>query len=99
MAVLQRRELVQAIENLAPTLREHPEELLLFNEELVKQGHDVTLFGSGDSVTRASLVPICDKALRLDRARLIDPLAHHFRMLEMVFRIAHEFDVIHFRIV
>lgn len=86
-------------ESVPPKLYGGTERVVSYlTEELVKQGHDVTLFGSGDSVTRASLVPICDKALRLDRARLIDPLAHHFRMLEMVFRRAHEFDVIHFHI-
>lgn len=35
-------------------------------EELVRLGHDVTLFASGDSVTNARLVPACPRALRLD---------------------------------
>ncbi len=35
-------------------------------EELVRQGHDVTLFASGDSKTQARLVPIVPRALRLD---------------------------------
>lgn len=34
-------------------------------DELVWQGHDVTLFASGDSCTSARLVPLCDQALRL----------------------------------
>jgi hypothetical protein len=37
-------------------------------EELVAQGHDVTLFASGDSITAADLVPCCTQALRLDAA-------------------------------
>jgi hypothetical protein len=37
-------------------------------EELVKQGHDVTLFASGDSLTSARLVPCSKQALRLDRS-------------------------------
>jgi glycosyltransferase involved in cell wall biosynthesis len=66
-------------------------------EELVRQGHDVTLFASGDSVTRANLVPICPQALRLD-ASLVDRLAPHFVMLEKVVRAAHRFDVLHFHV-
>lgn len=66
-------------------------------EELVRLGHDVTLFASGDSVTRAKLVPICPEALRLNR-NCIDQLAHHIVMLEHVFRDPDAFDIIHFHI-
>jgi glycosyltransferase involved in cell wall biosynthesis len=66
-------------------------------EELVRQGHEVTLFASGDSVTRAELVPICPQALRLDPG-CVDRLAHHFILLEKVYQQAHRFDVVHFHI-
>jgi len=66
-------------------------------EELVRQGHDVTLFASGDSITQAELVPCCPRALRLDK-NCVDQLAPHFVMLEKVFRCAHRFDIIHFHI-
>jgi glycosyltransferase involved in cell wall biosynthesis len=66
-------------------------------EELVRQGHDVTLFASGDSVTRARLVAACRRALRLDKS-CIDQIAHHIRLLELVFREARDFDIIHFHI-
>src|SRR5436190_13294865 len=66
-------------------------------EELVRQGHDVTLFASGDSVTRARLVAPCPRSLRLD-TKCVDPLANHVRMLEMVFREARGFDLLHFHI-
>src|SRR6478736_5567475 len=66
-------------------------------EELVRQGHEVTLFASGDSVTQAELVPICPQALRLDK-NCVDQLAPHLVMLEEVFRVAHRFDIIHFHI-
>jgi glycosyltransferase involved in cell wall biosynthesis len=66
-------------------------------EELVAQGHEVTLFASGDSVTSANLVPCAPKALRLDPG-VRDPLAYHFSMLEQVRLRAHEFDVLHFHI-
>jgi len=66
-------------------------------EELVRQGHQVTLFASGDAVTQARLVAPCPRALRLD-AQCVDPLAHHLVLLEHVFQQAHAFDVLHFHI-
>lgn len=64
-------------------------------EELVRQGHEVTLFASGDSVTKARLVAPCRRSLRLDK-QCVDQLAHHLLMLEMVTRQADQFDIIHF---
>ncbi len=66
-------------------------------EELVRLGHDVTLFASGDSVTAAELVPIVPNALRLDQS-VRDPLALTVAMIETVARRASEFDVVHFHI-
>jgi len=66
-------------------------------EELVREGHEVTLFASGDSVTTARLVAACRRALRLDKDS-VDPLAHHILLLENVFRHADDFDVIHFHV-
>lgn len=66
-------------------------------EELVRQGHDVTLFASGDSITAAKLIPPCKRALRLD-PECQDSLAYHMIMLEEVFRRAHDFDIVHFHI-
>jgi glycosyltransferase involved in cell wall biosynthesis len=63
-------------------------------EELVSRGHEVTLFASGDSVTSAKLIPVCTNALRLD-ADCIDPIVHHFNMMEMVEKEARSFDIIH----
>jgi glycosyltransferase involved in cell wall biosynthesis len=64
-------------------------------EELVRQGHQVTVFASGDSRTCAELVACAPKALRLDPA-VRDPLPHVLMMLDEVRRRAHEFDVLHF---
>src|SRR4051812_15517828 len=64
-------------------------------EELVRRGHDVTLFASGDSVTSAELVPCCDEALRLS-ATVRDPLPYQVMQLEKVRQRADEFDVLHF---
>jgi glycosyltransferase involved in cell wall biosynthesis len=66
-------------------------------EELVRQGHQVTLFASGDSVTAAELVPVCRQALRLDPS-CVDQLAPHVVMVEEVYRQADRFDLIHFHI-
>jgi len=63
-------------------------------DELVAQGHEVTLFASADSRTDAHLVPCAEQALRLDPRRP-DPLALHLVLLERVFKRADEFDVIH----
>jgi len=64
-------------------------------EELVRQGHEVTLFASGDSVTTAALQAPCDRALRLN-PECRDPLPHHMLMLNRVARQADAFDIIHF---
>src|SRR6204780_794541 len=64
-------------------------------EELVRQGHEVTLFASGDSQTAAHLVPVCEKALWRD-SECRETLPHHVRMMELVFRDASRFDIIHF---
>jgi len=66
-------------------------------EELIKQGHDVTLFASGDSLTKARLVPVCKQSLRLDQS-CIDPLAHHLILVERVLEEKDNFDLIHFHI-
>jgi glycosyltransferase involved in cell wall biosynthesis len=64
-------------------------------EELVSMGHEVTLFASADSHTRADLVPGAACAVRLveDTA---DPQAFHFAMLEDVVRASERFDIVHF---
>lgn len=66
-------------------------------DELVALGHDVTLFASGDSVTRAKLIPGPPRALRLDPS-CMDPLAHHLVLLEKVQQRAADFDVLHYHV-
>jgi glycosyltransferase involved in cell wall biosynthesis len=65
---------------------------------LVDQGHEVTLFASADTQTRARLAPMRAQALRLDPAPLKSDLASHLCMLHEVRRRAHEFDVLHFHV-
>ncbi len=64
-------------------------------EELVRLGHDVTLFASGDSKTEARLVPACDRALWRDPA-CRETLPQHVRLMELVFGRSSDFDVVHF---
>jgi glycosyltransferase involved in cell wall biosynthesis len=66
-------------------------------EELVAQGHDVTLFASGDSETSARLEPMWPRALRLD-GTVRDAVALHALMLERVAQQASEFDILHFHL-
>ena len=63
-------------------------------EELVRRGHDVTLFATSDSETSAKLVGICPEGLN-GAPRLADPLAFHFLQLGLVFQRTHDFDLIH----
>ncbi len=66
-------------------------------EELVAQGHDVTLFASGDSLTKAKLVPSCPQALRLNPS-VRDPIPYYMLMLAEVRRRSSQFDILHFHI-
>lgn len=66
-------------------------------EELVRRGHEVTLFASGDSITSARLVPCSPESLRSD-PNCKDQLAHHILMLDQVFSEKDNFDIIHFHI-
>lgn len=86
------------IESVPPKWYGGTERVVAFlTEELVRMGHDVTLFASGDSVTSANLVAPCPRSLRLDE-KCEDPFVHQILMLEMVCRRAHQFDIIHFHI-
>ena len=84
-------------ESVPPKLYGGTERVVSFlTEELVRLGHQVTLFASADSRTSATLVGMCPEALRLLRGSCVDQVAMHVTMLERVAARAHEFDVIHF---
>lgn len=86
------------IESVPPRLYGGTERIVSYlTEELVLQGHDVTLFASGDSVTRARLVPCVPNALRLEPA-VKDCIPYYMLMLDRVRRHAHRFDMVHFHI-
>jgi glycosyltransferase involved in cell wall biosynthesis len=86
-------------ESVPPRLYGGTERIVSYlTEELVRQGHDVTLFASADSITSARLRPMCDRALRLSCGVLSDPLARHVLLLEQVMEEARNFDVFHFHL-
>src|SRR5258706_11302103 len=85
-------------ESVPPKLYGGTERVVSYlTDELVQQGHDVTLFPSGDSITRAQLLGVYPRALRLD-PDCQHSLAHHNVLMEEVFRRAFEFDLVHFHI-
>jgi glycosyltransferase involved in cell wall biosynthesis len=85
-------------ESVPPKLYGGTERIVSYlTEELVRRGHDVTLFASGDSRTSAKLVRCTDMAVRLNPV-VKDPLPYMVIMLEEVRRRADQFDVLHFHI-
>jgi glycosyltransferase involved in cell wall biosynthesis len=83
-------------ESVPPRLYGGTERVVSYlTEELVRRGHEVTLFASGDSLSRAKLVPCCPRALwREDGCR--ETLPHHVRQMELVFQDVSRFDILHF---
>ena len=82
-------------ESVPPKLYGGTERIVSYlTEELVRQGHEVTLFASGDSVTRAKLEAPCQQALRLNTG-IFNREAPLIHMMEMVFSAANQFDIIH----
>jgi glycosyltransferase involved in cell wall biosynthesis len=83
-------------ERVPPRLYGGTERIVSYlTEELVRLGHQVTLFASGDSATKADLVPGCGVALRLNPA-VRDWLPYHIMLLDELRRRADEFDILHF---
>ena len=86
-------------ESVPPKLYGGTERVVSYlTEELVRQGHDVTLFASGDSVTSARLWRGCEAALRLSGVPESSALAQHLLMIERVAQQAYRFDVVHFHL-
>lgn len=93
--LMQIAQVAPLIESVPPQLYGGTERVVSYlTEELVRQGHDVTLFASGDSTTSARLNAGCLQALRLSKT--LDPLPLHMLMLERVAELRERFDIIHF---
>lgn len=83
-------------ESVPPKLYGGTERVVSYlTEELVRLGHEVTLFASGDSQSSARLVPVCPQALWRDQ-RCRETLPHQVRLMEAVFEDVSRFDIIHF---
>src|SRR5882762_2521793 len=86
------------MESVPPRLYGGTERIVSYlTDELVRLGHDVTLFASGDSVSSAHLVRCVPMALRLD-ANVRDVIPYYMLMLDRVRELADEFDILHFHI-
>ena len=86
------------IESVPPALYGGTERVVAhLTDGLVDLGHKVTLFASGDSRTRADLVAIVPRSLRLD-PQVQEYLPYTYIQLDRVMRQAHEFDIVHFHV-
>src|SRR5262245_1180569 len=95
-ALMKIAQLAPLVESVPPRLYGGTERIVSYlTEELVRQGHDVTLFASGDSQTQAKLVACVPHALRLNPS-VKDPLPYAVLQLEQLRQHAGEYDVVHF---
>ena len=86
------------MESVPPRLYGGTERIVSYlTDELVRLGHDVTLFASADFITAAKLVGCASTALRLD-GNVRDPIPYYMLMLDRVRKLAEEFDILHFHI-
>jgi glycosyltransferase involved in cell wall biosynthesis len=86
------------MESVPPRLYGGTERIVSYlTEELVRLGHEVTLFASADSITAAELVGCASMALRLD-GNVRDPIPYYLLMLNRVRQLAEDFDILHFHI-
>ena len=91
-------EVAPLYESVPPKLYGGTERVVSYlTEELVRLGHEVTLFASGDSETSAKLISGCPRALWRDKS-CQQTLPHEVRLMELVFRDVSRFDIIHFHI-
>ena len=98
MVIMKIAQVAPLIESVPPRLYGGTERIVSYlTEELVRLGHDVTLFASGDSITSAELALCCTRALRLDPT-VRDSIPHFMLMVDKVRERAKEFDVLHFHI-
>jgi glycosyltransferase involved in cell wall biosynthesis len=86
------------MESVPPRLYGGTERIVSYlTDELVRLGHEVTLFASADSITTAELVGCASTGLRLD-SNVRDPIPYYMLMLDRVRKLAEEFDILHFHI-
>jgi glycosyltransferase involved in cell wall biosynthesis len=94
--VMKIAQIAPLIESVPPRLYGGTERIVsCLTEELVRLGHEVTLFASADSITSAELAPCCNRALRLDDS-VRDIIPHYMMMVDKVRERADDFDILHF---
>ena len=82
-------------ESIPPVLSGRTEQTIAYlTEELVRQGHEVTLFASGDSVTTARLVATYPHSMRL-APEISNCDAPLISLMERAFATSQTFDLIH----
>ncbi|THU36130.1 glycosyltransferase family 4 protein [Niastella caeni] len=83
------------VESVPPKFYGGTERVVAYlTDALVKLGHNVTLFASGDSITKARLVSVTPTSLRLSNC--VDQMAGNILQLQEVMDRSHEFDLLHF---
>lgn len=90
--------LLAPIEERVPPKKYGATELVVYNltEELLRLGHDVTVFASGDSQLSARLVPIAPKAIGSSlRKRLREALGYQALAKVASFLQREKFDILH----
>src|SRR5436309_10637840 len=96
MGIMRIAQVAPLVESVPPKHYGGTERIVAYlTEELVRSGHKVTLFASGDSVTSAELVPVCRRSFRQNK-RATDYLSREVLLMDHVMQRAGEFDVIHF---
>ena len=96
--VMKIAQIAPLIESVPPPLYGGTERIVsCLTEELVRLGHEVTLFASADLITSAELAPCCNHALRLDDT-VRDIIPHYMLMVDKVRERADDFDLLHFHI-
>jgi glycosyltransferase involved in cell wall biosynthesis len=96
--VMKIAQIAPLMESVPPRLYGGTERIVsCLTEELVRLGHEVTLFASADSITSAELAPCCNRALRLDDS-VRDIIPHYMLMVDKVRERAADFDILHFHI-
>src|SRR6202166_4683365 len=97
-AIMRIAQVAPLSESVPPNLYGGTERIVSYlTEELVRLGHEVTLFASADSITSGNLVGCASMALRLD-SNVRDPIPYYMLMLDRVRELAEEFDILHFHI-
>jgi len=88
---------VAPLDNRVPPVAYGGTECIVYHltEGLAKRGHEVTLFASGDSQTKARVISVCDVHLTEDGGKRYNPLATRLLLIQKVLDQAEEFDIIH----